>query len=50
MAEEMSNVEAARSGKNPAPVPEEEELGYIELAECIERVMSRNPVPPPATT
>ena len=31
MAEEMSNVEAARSGKNPAPVPEEEELGDIEL-------------------
>ena len=35
MAEEMRNVEAARSGKNPAPVPEEEELGYIELADDV---------------
>ena len=35
MAEEMRNIEAARSGKNPAPVPEEEELGYIELADDV---------------
>lgn len=35
MAEEMRNVEAARFGKNPAPVPEEEELGYIELADDV---------------
>ena len=35
MAEEMRNIGAARSGKNPAPVPEEEELGYIELADDV---------------